>query len=412
MTSASGHSRRLLRVLLCFVSIPLFSCSPEKPISSDPGFSWITDAAAAGTSAPGSVGTSGAGTGIGSGAAGSPGFGQSIGNGGTAAVSTVNEMEKCAGVNVQVSRIKPWMLFVIDRSGSTEWEYSGSTSRWQALYDALMAPNSGVIAKLQSQAYFGVVLYDGGDQNDVNTILCLINPNDPSCQDTGTSTCPRLITVAPALNNYTAIDTAYKPAGPGSSTPTALALAHAYSLVPSQQQVLDKKIGPQYVVLCTDGEPNGCENTSSGTSTGEEYDFQGPIDEVTKAAVNGIETFVVGIAVETAAQNHLSQLATIGATGSSVFTPAGKDDLVNAITQIVGGAIGCKVELNGTVTQGKECSGYVNLNSQKLTCNDPNGWKLVDKNHIELLGSACQTFLSDTAAILDAGFPCDAFALE
>ena len=176
--------------------------------------------------------------------------------------------------------------------------------------------------------------------------------------------------------------------------------------------MLDSEIGPQYVVLCTDGEPNGCANTSTGTTTGEEFDFQGPVDEVTKAAANGIQTFVVGIAVEAEAQNHLSQLATIGATGSPVFTPANKDDLVNAITQIVGGAIGCKVELNGTVVPGKECSGYVDLNSKKLTCNDPDGWKLVDQNHIELLGSACVTFQTDPKAILSAGFPCDAFTLE
>jgi hypothetical protein len=304
------------------------------------------------------------------------------------------------------------MLFVIDRSGSTDWEYPGSTSRWQALYDALMAPNAGVISKLQSQAYFGVVLFDGGESDIFNELLCMLTPNDPACVDAGTPGCPRLITVPPALNNYAKIDAAYRPAGPGGGTPTALALAHAYSLVPPQQQVLDLKVGPQYVVLCTDGEPNGCANTSTGTTTGEQYDFQGPVDEVTKAAAKGIKTFVVGIAVEAAAKDHLTQLATIGATGSSVFTPANKDDLVNAISQIVGGAIGCKVELNGTVVAGKECSGYVNLNSQKLPCNDPNGWKLVDKNHIELQGTACQTFLTDGAAILDAGFPCDAFTLQ
>jgi hypothetical protein len=324
----------------------------------------------------------------------------------------LSDLEKCAGANVQVSRIKPWLLFVVDRSGSTEWEYPGSSSRWQALYDALMAPNEGVISKLQSQAYFGIVLFDGGESDIFSELLCILTPNDPACVDAGAPGCPRLITVPPALNNYAKIGEAYRPAGPGGGTPTALALAHAYSLVPPQKQVLDQKVGPQFVVLCTDGEPNGCANTSTGTATGEEFDFQGPVDEVTKAAATGIKTFVVGIAVETQAKDHLGQLATIGATGSSVFTPANKDDLVNAISQIVGGAIGCKVELNGSVTVGKECSGHVNLNSNQLACNDPNGWKLVDKNHIELLGTACQTFLNDAAAILDAGFPCDAFTLE
>jgi hypothetical protein len=409
MSVASGRPPRLSGVLLFCICIPLFSCSPEKPTSDSPGFNWSTGGSAANGGSSNNGGTE----------ASSSGFPQSTGSGGTTATTDTgvspSDTEKCAGVNVQVSRIKPWMLFVVDRSGSTEWEYPGATNRWQALYDALMAPNEGVINKLQSQAYFGIVLFDGGEQNSIviNELLCILDPSNPACVDAGISAgCPRLITVAPALNNYAKIDEAYRPAGPGGGTPTALALAHAYSLVPPQQQILDEKIGPQFVVLCTDGEPNGCANTSTGTATGEEYDFQGPVDEVTKASANGIKTFVVGIAVETVAKDHLSQLATIGATGSSVFTPANKDDLVSAITQIVGGAIGCKVELNGSVVAGKECSGYVNLNSQKLVCNDPNGWKLVDNNHIELLGTACQTFLTDPAAILYAGFPCDAFILK
>jgi hypothetical protein len=300
----------------------------------------------------------------------------------------------CASANVRASRIKPSILFVVDRSLSTQEQYPGSRSRWQAMYDALMAQNAGLIAKLQSVAYFGMVLYDSGDN---------------------AASCPRLIVVNPALNNYNAINAKYRQAQPAGYTPTALALEAAYKLVPRQS--LDKEIGAQFVILCTDGEPNGC-SVDGGARGGwlglggiPPTDYDGPVAQVTAAAKDGIKTYVIGIAVQDEAKTHLEELARLGDTGSPAFSPANKGDLVDTLSQIVGGAIGCRVRLNGEVTAGKECQGYVELNSQTLKCNDANGWKLADKSHIELQGIACKTFVSDPKAILNAGFPCDVFVI-
>ena len=310
----------------------------------------------------------------------------------------------CAGVHVQASRVKPWILFVVDRSGSTKREYSGSSSRWQAMYDALMTPKTGVVDKLQSVAYFGMLLFDGGEKVDYAD--CASSGN---CPDAGSTGCPRLVKVSPSLNNYKAIDSVYSQSPPGGTTPSALALEAAYKLVPSQQQVLDQVIGPQFVIYCTDGEPNGCEGGGRDVDPAAR---QGVIDQVTAASKSQIKTYVIGIAVDDEAQTHLNEVAQAGNTGSPAFSPATKDDLTNMISKIVGGTIGCNLKLNNTVTPGKECAGYVQLNSVSLTCNDPNGWKLADATHIELLGSACTSFMNDTAALLNAGFPCDSLVLK
>jgi hypothetical protein len=282
-----------------------------------------------------------------------------------------------------------------------------------------------VIPTLESLAYFGMVLYDGGESsaagwaNAVTGILCIFDPS--LCAGTGgaggavgtggtggapEAECPRLIQIPPALNNALAIDAEYSIAGPGGSTPTALALQAAYQIVSDAQLTApDTEQGPQFVVLCTDGKPNGC-------GMGGGNDYQGPIDAVTGAAANGIQTFVVGIAVDAEAQAHLDQLAQLGDTGSPAFSPTTSDELVQRISEIVGGAVGCQVRLNGTVTPGEECTGQVILNGIERECNGTDGWRLADESHIELLGAACDEFMTNTDSILQAGFPCGVFNIE
>ena len=76
---------------------------------------------------------------------------------------------------------------------------------------------------------------------------------------------------------------------------------------------------------------------------------------------------------------------------------------------IIGGAVGCQVFLNGEVTPGMECLGYVEVNGMDVPCNDPNGWKLIDERTIELQGAACENFIASPEVTLRAGFPCGVF---
>lgn len=416
----AGGFRMMLRILL----LPLLcaeiavACSPEPTTTGSTSYTIHDKSGNSGASQPGSNDSV-------NGLNSDNDIGAGDNNGSTTTNLNGLDEDVCAGANVRASRIKPRITFVVDRSGSTADAYPGSESKWQAMYDALMDPDGGVIAKLESVAYFGMVLFDGGEMDYVVGWVCFI---PGMCGDGGVFSgdagsdlglCPRLVIVDPALNNYTAIDAQYRVSGPGGSTPTRLALEAAYNLLPDDQAVLDEDMpGPQFVVLCTDGLPNGCID-SFGLP-----DQQGPIDQVTAAANRGIKTYVVGVAatvdrasgtgnqpVQGDPQAYLEELATYGNTGYPAFSPATKEDLVAAISKIVGGAVGCKVKLNGTVVAGEECLGSVELNGEPLACNGPNGWKLASESEIELQGEACERFMNNPSAIVSAKFPCETFII-
>jgi uncharacterized protein YegL len=370
----------------CGLFFLLVVCSAEKKGIEAPGYSFGTGGTRGdeqpASGSPGETGNGGV-SNVGRG-------GTSSSSGGKGGDSTKLGGEVCADVSITASRATPWVLFVIDRSSSMDQTYDGTVNRSQAIYSALMDPNDGVIAKLESVAYFGVVLFDGTDP------------------------CPNLIQVKAALNNYKAIDAVYKNAGLGMRTPTALALNAAYGMVPSKQQVLDNPgLGKQFVVLCTDGEPNGCAGANMGGA-----DFEGPTTEVTNAAAAGIKTYVVSVASGGPDyQNFLDNLAKIGNTGSAALSPATKDELTKQLNDIVGKEISCAVELktkkNGEgIKVSEACRGKVYLDSKEIECNGADGWKLTDETHIELQGKSCNSFKSNGKSILNGTFPCDVVVVK
>jgi hypothetical protein len=42
------------------------------------------------------------------------------------------------------------------------------------------------------------------------------------------------------------------------------------------------------------------------------------------------------------------------------------------------------------------------MNSQKLECNNDQGWKAIEQSHIALQGKACERFKSDPTVLLNA----------
>jgi hypothetical protein len=348
-------------------------------------------------------------------------------NGAAATNGTELGTDVCAGAHVRASRVTPTVMFVVDQSLTMADPYPGSASKWQATYDALMDPNEGVVARLQSVVRFGITLFFGpipgvsiaGDI--VTTVLCVM---DGTCADAAIGDCPSMTVVNPELDNFNKINEAYQPNGPAGTTPTALALERAYALISTDNAVLDQKDkGTPIVILCTDGLPNGC---GADFSTPDE---EGPIKQVTDAAARGIKTYIVGVAATNdtgdggviagpEAQAYLDRLATFGGTNAPAFSPATKADLIGSLSKIVSGAVGCNVRLNGPkgetgkVAAGHACDGTVYLNSEILECNGPNGWKLFGESEIELQGTACQRFMNDPTSIVNASFPCDVFILQ
>jgi hypothetical protein len=67
-----------------------------------------------------------------------------------------------------------------------------------------------------------------------------------------------------------------------------------------------------------------------------------------------------------------------------------------------------RCSFDGSVKQGQECGGVVQLNGKDLACNTRDGWMLTDPRTVQLTGTACDTFLANMSFVT-AKFACDIF---
>ncbi len=326
-----------------------------------------------------------------------------------------NMARECASAQVTAAKSKPIITLIVDGSGSMCTDFGGQ-SRWQALRGALLDPAGGLIYQLEAGVEFGMLLYDGG----IDAALALLGGSGggmPSpcagnylMQRMGDSCMNQRVDVPTALNNAAAIDAAYPMTELGGSTPTDLAVREVLEPLVNNLPVVgpdDPAPDPRFVILATDGEPNSiCFGGLGGDGAAQRQDV---VSMVQWAADAGVKTYVISLAQDANLMQHLNDVATAGGTGMPPFTPTNRDDLVAALSQIIGGAIGCRVMLNGEVMPGQECSGFVEVNGFPLECNSPNGWTLIDPRTLELTGTACDDFINSPSTILRAGFPCGVF---
>jgi Mg-chelatase subunit ChlD len=342
----------------------------------------------------------------------------------------------CASALVQTNKNMPTIVFVIDGSGSMCAPF-GDFTRWSSLRSALLDPMKGLIYRLQSSVRFGATLYDG----TIDTSLALLGDSliqNPPCallsslgKDTGM--CPQLVeALPPKLDNAQAIDMIFPQLELGGSTPTDRALGHVIdALIVGQGQLQPDAMAQSrvYVILATDGAPNDiCVGGMGGDGSAQR---QGVIAAADRGAAAGITTWVISLAAgDPVLQMHLDEVAKHGDpqnTNARTFSPSDPNQLIMTLAQLLGGAVGCNIVLNGTVTVGKECTGTVEQNGAALQCCQqaspgaayscngtqtmmPDGWHLTDPHSIELLGDACAQFLLGAgSSILSARFPCDVF---
>lgn len=320
----------------------------------------------------------------------------------------------CASTTITSGRKQPIVTLVIDGSGSMCAPF-GDATRWQSLRSALMDPD-GIVTRLQGAVSFGMTMYDG--PLELGGLIGGIfgggamggSAQNPQCalmgaQNSMGKTCPNLINVPSALNNAMAISSMYPTMELGGSTPTHKALTVVVDHLLEQGASPDANLQPQYIVLATDGEPNELCANPSGVDPRMEV-----IAQVKRAADENIKTFVISLANDPGLMNHLVAVAEAGKSGNPPFSPMNKQDLVSTLGQIIGGAVGCEVFLNGQVMDGQECGGRVSVNGSPLTCGDPNGWDLKDPSTLILQGNACTAFLNDPFSMLVADFPCGTFS--
>jgi hypothetical protein len=295
-----------------------------------------------------------------------------------------NDMN-CQTANVFAQRVIPTVVLVIDQSGSMKDDFGGK-SRWNALRDFLLKPD-GLIATFEKQVRFGVSMYSAVTNPDAS----------------GTQTCPMVTSVGPVIMNYAGISAAYKAAEPIGETPTGDAIDKIVDGLPKVE--LDKNNEPVVLLLATDGEPDRCEELNPQHGQAE------AIAAVERAYSMGFRTFILSVGNEVSA-THQQDVANAGighkaGDPNAPYWKAGDDaSLRQALTDIIGAQISCDVTLKGSLQNGNECDGTVELNGKKLDCNGNDGWKLKDPNHISLMGKACSDFKTLSNALVSARFPC------
>lgn len=293
----------------------------------------------------------------------------------------------CAAVDLDAERVTPNVLLIVDRSGSmdtNEFPPGSGVTRWDALRDALMAMPDGLVFSLQSSVRFGLVTYENSDRP---------------------SGCPDLDTVPCAIDNYSTIDTAYAGFEPGQDTPTGDSVTAVLSMLSTLVPTADAG-DPTIFILATDGEPDTCED-GNDTAGGRLES----IAAVETAFSRGIETYVISVG-EDVSGAHLQDVANagLGRSGSDpdamFWVASDTGGLNDALETIIGGVIDCELTLSGSIDPSLACSGEVRLGGDVLPCDDPNGWRAIDANTIELTGTACDR-LQTGGETLTARFPCD-----
>jgi len=344
----------------------------------------------------------------GSSAAGHSGGGSSVtGSGGSGGIKTDNPLgfdagawldgslvgpggNACVDTVVRVTRVMPTVILIVDQSGSMDQDFGGDGSRWNVLRDFLLEQPDGLIDDLQSQVSFGLAMYSAR--------------SDDNGQPDGE--CPLVTTVAPALDNFAAIEAAYRAAEPIDDTPTGDSIEKILADLNLGTDP-DAMVSPTVFVLATDGEPDRCEELDPQTDAAKDE----AIAAVQHAFTLGVRTFVISVGNEVGA-DHQQAIANAGlgrtpGDPDAEYWVAGDDQsLRDALRQVVGSQLGCEVALEGEVKGGDACSGRVVLNGTTLECGDADGWELVDPSHIKLLGSACDDLKASDDLVLEVKFPC------
>lgn len=292
----------------------------------------------------------------------------------------------CAAVDVGAERVTPNVILIVDRSGSmddNEFPEGSGVTRWVALRDALLDEPEGLLFSLQASVRYGLVTYDQSDSP---------------------SGCPDLETIPSAISNYDTIDDRYSRLNPRGGTPTGDSIVEILDRLDDLVPTSDPG-DPTIFVLATDGEPDTCEDGDDEVNGRRES-----VEAVEAAFDMGIRTYVISVGTDVST-GHLEDVANAGLgrgpgdPDAPFWVASDTDGLNEALEDIIGGVVDCRLTLDGSINPDLACSGTVSLDGSPIPCDDPDGWHVIDADTIELTGDACAELQGGAA--LTARFPCD-----
>lgn len=328
----------LLFALFCL------SCSGSGDSMSAARSGGFAGARAPGSVPPGSVPPGGVGTVVGRGAAGA---GLSSGDPSLGDLGRPGQLPPVmATMTGGGGCLDAVVLFVVDGSGSM-CDVFGNATRWTALRSTLLDPMNGLIPRLQGEAQFGLMIYDGSIDFMASMNATMASPN-PACAGLGglgNTQCPRYSRVMPAFNNAMAISQAFPNKEPGGSTPTHKAMNDAVTQMMMAAAGKDPMTSPHIIILATDGQPNDiCTGGLGGDGSAEKMQVIAAAD---RAAAVGIRTFVISLAgQDMGLEAHLAEVAKHGDPlnpAAHTFSPATPEDLQMQLRTLLQATLGCVI---------------------------------------------------------------------
>ncbi|HET6336318.1 MAG TPA: vWA domain-containing protein [Polyangiales bacterium] len=331
--------KQLLPGLVCSLAFALLalSCSSSgDTMSGARGGTAARSGGFAGGSVPGTV--------VGAGAAGTP---LAMGNPAFPDLGRPGQLPPVMATSTGGSScLDAVVLFVVDGSGSMCDTFGGAT-RWTALRSALLDPMNGLIVRLEGEAQFGLMIYDGSIDLTASGMATMTSPN-PACAGLGglgNMQCPRYSRVAPMFANSKAIGQAFPQKEPGGSTPTHKAMNDAVTQMMMSAAGKDPASSPHFIILATDGQPNDiCMGGLGGDGSAQKAEVIAAAD---RAAAAGIRTFVISLAGNDAGlEAHLAEVAKHGDPlnpTAHTFSPMTPQDLQMALRAVLSSALGCVI---------------------------------------------------------------------
>ena len=285
----------------------------------------------------------------------------------------------CPGVTFQPTPVTPSVALLLDQSSSMTSDF-GTTSRYQAMRQALTDPQTGVVTLLQDRVIFGASLYTSHD---------------------GGQTCPLLTSVPRQLGNRDLIDALLASNAPDDDTPTGESIE---KVIADFQASPPPAGSPPIILVATDGIPDTC--AQPDPNMGEAV----AIAAAQHAHAAGIDVYVLGVGDDVGAP-HLQDMANAGVglpvggtTNAPYYVANDPAELSQRIQQIIDGVRSCDLPLTGQVDPAHAADGTVTLDGATLTYGTD--WDLVDPTTIRLLGAACDTMLGADAPLVVASWPC------
>jgi hypothetical protein len=273
-------------------------------------------------------------------------------------------------VPVTLAPQHPPVIVLLDQGAHMAGNFAGLT-RWEAIGLALFDPTQGVSWAWEGVRRLGLVSFTsfGGDAG---------------------GECPVLEVVAPNLVNAATMEASFLGQAPEQDNPLADALTAMIPLFAGE---------PGHLILLTGRNPDTC--ASPNPQQG------GPqaVLAAQAAFAAGIQTHLVAVGNLTG--NYPQQLANAGAGMDDApwLAPSNAAALTAGLDDLLAGMGSCELGLGVAVTDASEC--VVQLDGAAIVHDDPDGWRLLASDRVQLDGAACAALEQGASVAMTCS--CEAF---